>query len=191
MNSATWAPETVVIKYLEVNHTFMAADAVHGAIGRRLKKQTLPTFRSFSTLCASSSKTFEVVEMGVGEFYQINKEKRPVSKKNAGEYIKLTTIVQVTFTKGKSSIIIKTSFKGESTEHDILKKRFVDSGLWLTMPETIQTRRGIPTNKKNGIIGALTDDISEDDKCWWDTLTVNDSSVDLGITREKGEIITG
>ena len=30
-----WGPEDITIKYLESGHTFMAADSVHGVIGKK------------------------------------------------------------------------------------------------------------------------------------------------------------
>ena len=38
-------------------------------------------------------------------------------------------------------------------------------------------------------MGILPKDISPEDKDFWDSLTVNDNSLDLGVTREKGELM--
>ena len=34
-----WSPEVVRIKYLERGHTYMAADGIHGSIGKKIKKK--------------------------------------------------------------------------------------------------------------------------------------------------------
>ena len=185
--NASSSLEWITLKYLEVGHTFMTADAVHGAIGRRIKKRMLPTFYSFKKECAASMKNIEVIEMQLGDFLTIQKQNRISSPKEPA--LRLDSIVQATFKRGESSVWVKTSFLGEETEFKILKKGFLKSNMSKVLPEKINERRGIPATKKNGIMGTLPKDISPEDKDFWDSLTVNDNSVDLGVTREKGELM--
>ena len=96
----------------------------------------------------------------------------------------------MTFRKGTSTILVKNSFLDSAREVEFLKKSVLKNNSWKVLPSVLPTRRGITVAKKNGIIGTLTKDISSGDRDWWSTLSVNNDSCDLGITRDKGEMIT-
>ena len=54
------------------------------------------------------------------------------------------------------------------------------------MPEVKEEPRGIPLAKREGIVKCLRD-VSVATVEWWKNNPTNDSSVDLGVSREKGE----
>ena len=65
----SWGPNIVRLKYLERGHTFMAADSVHGAIGRKMKKKaSIVNFRDFVEICASSQADVNPVIMENSDF---------------------------------------------------------------------------------------------------------------------------
>ena len=140
------SPESITLKYLEAGHTFMAADGVHGAIGRQIKKRLLTTFNSFTIECAASSKTIEVIEMELGDFYDITKGNRASTKYIPA--LKLEGIVQVTFRKGTSTILVKNSFLDSAREVEFLKKSVLKNNSWKVLPSVLPTRRGITVAKK-------------------------------------------
>ena len=53
----------------------------------------------------------------------------------------------------------------------------------------MDTPREIQEMKKNNFTECLTDDITDEQKMWWENLEVNNNSVDLGVTLEKGELL--
>ena len=58
----TLGPETITIKYLEKGHTFMAADAIHGNIGKLFRKtSTVATFDDFVQLCEKANKNIKSI----------------------------------------------------------------------------------------------------------------------------------
>ena len=71
----------------------------------------------------------------------------------------LDDIVEATFRKGESNLFFKKAFSGETAEIQILKTCFIKTELWKSLPATINSRRGIPLSKKEGILGCLTMDL--------------------------------
>ena len=56
----TWGPETVTIKFLEKGHTFMAADAIYGNIGKLFRKTgTVASFDDFLQLCGNGNNNIK------------------------------------------------------------------------------------------------------------------------------------
>ena len=68
--NSDWGPESISVKYLVKGHTFMGADAVHGLIGKKMKRSaTVLTFDDFVLLCQSASKLIQAVELRIQDFY--------------------------------------------------------------------------------------------------------------------------
>ena len=58
----TWGPGTITIKCLEKGHTFMAADAMYGNIGKLFRKtSTVATFDDFVQLCEKANKNIKSI----------------------------------------------------------------------------------------------------------------------------------
>ena len=106
----SWGPNIVRLKYLERGHTFMAADSVHGAIGRKMKKKaSIVNFRDFVEICASSQADVNPVIMENSDFRSFQKH----VKSRDSEKVKmplLHDIVEVEFRKGSSSMFYKEHF---------------------------------------------------------------------------------
>ena len=118
----------------------------------------------------------------------MKKEKR--AKLKDDEHVLLCEIVDVQFRKGSPSLFYKRSFTDvDYTEVDFLKPKFVKSGGWKEFPEMRSEARGIPTLKKEGILACLKGVALEKVK-WWHQIALNNNSVDLGVTREKVELIS-
>ena len=116
----------------------------------------LVTFNSFKIECAASSKTIEVIEMGLGDFHDITKGNRSSTQNLPA--LKLKGIVQVTFREGNSTFLVKSSFLDSSTEVEFLRKN-----LGKVLPSIVPTRRRITRAKKPV---SLTKDISSEDRDW-------------------------
>ena len=70
-----WGPETITIKYPEKGHTYMAADAIHGKIGKLfLKTSTVVTFDDFVQLCEKASNNIKAIVLDLPFIYLISKK---------------------------------------------------------------------------------------------------------------------
>ena len=59
------------MKFLEKGHTFMRADAIHGAIGRKMKKmENIHTYDDFVEVCGSAASRNRPIPLHYGDFYQ-------------------------------------------------------------------------------------------------------------------------
>ena len=71
----TWAPETITIKYLKKGHTFMAAGAIHGNVGKLLRKtSTVATFDDFVQLCEKAQNNIKMIVLDLTFIYPISKK---------------------------------------------------------------------------------------------------------------------
>ena len=95
----TWGPNSITMKYLEKNHTFMAADNVHGSIGKTMTA-IIANFQGFVDLCDKSAMNIKVIPLDITDFYDITKENRARKSHNKTsiDIPKLETMVK--FTKG-------------------------------------------------------------------------------------------
>ena len=106
----TWGPETITIKYLEKGQTFMAADAIHGNIGKLFcKTSTVATFDDFVQLCKKANSNIKTIVLGLPIIYLISKRSSTKVKIPLME-----SIVEVQFKKGSRMLHYKESFLEES-----------------------------------------------------------------------------
>ena len=110
----TWGPETITIGYLEKGHTHMAAEAIHGNIGKLFrKKSTVGTFDDFVQLCEKANNNIKVIVRDLPFIYPISKKARTGSSTK----VKMTlmkSIAEVQFKKGSSMLHYNESFLAES-----------------------------------------------------------------------------
>ena len=98
-------------------------------------------------------------------------------------------IAEIKFRKGSSNVLVKTTLDAEPNEHNFLQKSFTQKEDWAEMPKSKESHWGISEAKKAKIIDALTGDVLIQQRQWWENLPVNNSSADLGVSREKGELL--
>ena len=59
------------MKFLEKGRTFMRADAIHGAIGRKMKKmENIHTYNDFMEVCGLAASRNRPNPLQCGDFYQ-------------------------------------------------------------------------------------------------------------------------
>ena len=98
----TLGPETITIKYLEKGHTFMAADAIHGNIGKLFRKtSTVVTFDDFVQLCEKANNNIKAIVLDLPFIYPISKKARTRSSTKVKMPL-MESIVEVQFKKGSS-----------------------------------------------------------------------------------------
>jgi len=175
-----WGPDSVTIKYLEKGHTFMKADSVHGAIGRKLKQTAeVHTYDDFVALCQEAGKNIKPVCMAVGDFYKFQGAQRQRKVKGATLPL-LAEICEVRFSKGSRRMKYKTAFDGDERESDFLKPSFK-----LQMPSVMERERGLTTTKKTDILKLMGSAPPAKRKFWMD-IPVNDENTDLTEQAECG-----
>ena len=182
-----WGTQSVSLKYLEKGHTFMAADGIHGEIGKQLKKdKNIVNFDDFVKVCRKGSKTCKTIEIDISDFYLFPRGNKCRSSK-VDTMPLLEEVVGVKFIKGSTAMMTKTSFLDESKTVHFLNKKFLNSGALKTFPTPLDRCKGIPSNKKEGIIRVLKG-ISEEKRRFWNDLCVDDGVVDLVNCRENKEV---
>lgn len=170
-------PETVTIKYLEKGHTFMAADSVHGAIGRSMKRhERISDFGDFSKICDTATKSTEVLLMSPSDFYSFSSGCRPRTTRGSQELPTLGGLCEVRFIKGQSAMYYKCSFSEEYKDCLFLRNKFD----LFEYPETLNAPRGIPGKKLEGIVKLLKNSATANSKLkFWNEMQINDNVPDL------------
>ena len=109
-----WGPETITMKYLEKDHTFMPADAIHGNIGKLIRKtSTVATFDDFVQLCEKANNNIKTIVLDLLFIYPISKKTCTRSSTKVKMPL-MESIVEVQFQKGSSMLNYKASFLEES-----------------------------------------------------------------------------
>ena len=107
-------PETITIKYLEKGHTYMAAETIHGNIGKLFRKtSTVVTFDDFVQLCEKANSNIKAIVLDLPFIYPISKKSRTRSS-NKLKMLLMKSIAEVQFKKGSSMLHYKESFLEES-----------------------------------------------------------------------------
>ena len=114
----------------------MAADGVHGTIGKLLKTSVVATFEDFEILCERSQKNIKVIRLELPYIYSVTKENRCRNTKKVTMPM-LKCIVNIKFTKGSTKAFFKSAFT------DFLKSKFVKAVGPRTVPAVIEAKRYI------------------------------------------------
>jgi hypothetical protein len=184
--NAEWGPEEITIKYLERGHTYLKADSIHAAIGKKMKKQSdIFTFPDFVDLCGAASKTIKPVVLEMDDFPLFTAEQRTRKTKTQEVLPMLSSICQVTFKKGARELFYKTDFTQEQeTAIAFLKVKYNHS----VFPGRRVDPRGIPSSKKDGII-KLLNCVPAAKKRFWLDLPTNDNAKDLVTHVERAVVL--
>ena len=136
----TWRPETITIKYQEKSHTFIAADRIHGNIGKLFRKtNTVATFDDFVQLCGKMNNNMKTIVLNLPFIYPISKKERTRSSTKVKMPL-MESIVEVQLKKGNSMLHYKEYFLEESyTTVNFLQPSFLKKVVLKTFP----ARRGI------------------------------------------------
>ncbi|CAK1588934.1 unnamed protein product [Parnassius mnemosyne] len=166
--------KSVTISYLTKGHTHMSADAVHGNIEMKMRRQrNIYDFQDFKDTVMQSRRNIKPIEINCR--YEWPKKKRVARLNEPLKQFNLNSVVQVEFSPGSRNLFYKTRFDEPLQELDFLVKKFNCTEL----PKSLDTPRGIKQNKKEEIINKLVCLMPESRKSFWNNLPVNDSSADL------------
>ena len=128
----------------------MAADSIHGFIGKKMKKQLIYTFDDFVNLCKSSMKKIKTVRLDIPSISQFERGVK-ARVQDTDNPPRLSNIVEIQVRKGSSSMFYKKSFDDDYQESSFLMPRaFLRIGKHKMFPDPKETRRGItPSNRGN------------------------------------------
>ena len=172
--NSPWGPDSISVKYLESGHTFMAADNIHGTIGKKMRQMNeIIDFREL-TQVVSSAKNIEVVQMQLPDFYEFTAANKARTARNITLPI-LADIREVHFVRESRLMYYKVSH--DSTEYegvDFLRAKFnVEQ-----FPKSHNRPRGITGKKKEGIIKLLTH-VDGLKRKFYNDLAINEKAKDL------------
>ena len=120
---------------MEKGHTFMAADAIHGNIGKLFRKtSTVATFDDFFKLCEKANSNIKMIVLDLPFIYSISKKAHTRSSTKVKMPL-MESKVKVQFKTGSSMLHYKESFLGESfTTVNFLQPSFLKKGGLKTFP---------------------------------------------------------
>jgi hypothetical protein len=181
VNSDATQVEKISLKYLEAGHTYLSADSFHSGVERSMSKRPEGKVLDFDdfvdTVQNSNGRRVKVVKMENDQFLQwVDGHSAHIVRKNK-VYIDQMSIVE--FRRGvEDSLFFKTKFDDEEFEsYKFLKKNFQ-----LHIPRSMrQQNRGIPMDRKQGIIKNLVPLLPPNRREFW--INMECSSDDYGDDR--------
>jgi hypothetical protein len=116
INDISIKVENLLINYLEVGHTFMSADSVHGCIGKYIKNcNNIYTFDQFVDEIKKSRKNMTIETLTHENIRSFDK----ISKKNVSKELKMSKVKKIHLKKGSLEVFVK--FSHEESEEFIPK----------------------------------------------------------------------
>jgi hypothetical protein len=116
INDISIKVENLFINYLEVGHTFMSADSVHGCIGKYIKNcDNIYTFDQFVDEIKKSRKNMTIETLTHENIRSFDK----ISKKNVSKELKISKVKKFHLKKGSLEVFVK--FSHEESEEFIPK----------------------------------------------------------------------
>ena len=160
----------------------MAADAIHGNIGKLFRKtSTVATFDDFVQLCEKANNDSLVLDAPY--IYPISNKARTRSSTKVKMPL-IESIVEVPFKKGSSMLHYKESFLEEGyTIANVLHPSFLKKGGLKTFPAPSTERRGITQSKPDNIVNTLKG-VPQSAHSFWNSIYCNNTSPDLCCSRD-------
>lgn len=177
-------PESVKIKYLEKGHTFMRPDAIHGAIGKKLKKSArVHDWNDLECLVQSSTKHIRVITLNYTDMYEF----KDLHSKPAFAS-KLSTLKVIKVKKGSTKLFYKLRHDQPNYEEsEFLLSKYRKADAKDLFPKQLQRPRGINKIKQQEITKRLIRHMSPRKARFWSQLPVCESVPDLVKERDEGE----
>ena len=161
-------PNSISLNYFEPGHTYMKADAVHGHIARKLKRdRQINTFSDLLSSIHDSQQKMQVVPMSISDFREWTSLKAP----NAA-YPKLQTIRAIRVVKGDFVLFYKTDL----ARSKFRESRFIELAILPAMPEQKQKPRGLNAVKHGTIMKQLVPLMPRDKREFWATIPLSDEA---------------
>ena len=162
----------------------MAADTIHGTIGKLFHKtSTVTTFDDLVQLCEKANNNIKAIVLDLPLIYPISKKARTRSTTRVKIPL-MKSIVEVQFKKGSSMLHDKEFFLKESyTTVNFLQPSFLKKGVLKTFPAPRTERRGITQSKRDNIVNTLKG-VPQSAHSFWNSIYCNNTSLDLCCSRD-------
>lgn len=179
INSAEVSFESITLRYLEVGHTFMAADEFHHRVERSLKtKKRVYDFEDFCKAVSDTGSRTIVKKMIIQDFFDFEDCSSTFKLKNSNPRAYLNGIAEANFRRGFHLLFYKNSHgTDEYFELDFLRLKDLKQGI--PAPRQKLTPRGITSERKSAILTKLGPLMPANRRHFWESLPVNDRSADL------------
>lgn len=173
---------SVDIKYFEPGHTYMAADSVHGSIGKALRRQAnIYDFQDYLELITASRGSMEAIVLDHSKQIVFESESK---QRIPGVLLRNIRVVQ--FRRGSFSLYFKECHSDDTFKVADFLKRDIKRALEKHGPEGLlefglkkeSSPRGISAAKKRDLL-KLCRCMPAEKKKFFHDLTVNDEAVDL------------
>ncbi|XP_050509131.1 uncharacterized protein LOC126886301 [Diabrotica virgifera virgifera] len=118
VNSSVIAAESVILKYFQSGHTFMAADSFHHQVEMSLiRMKKVYDFNDFiQAVSNANSSKVNVHSMKIGDFFKFTDYISKHKLKNMNPRVYLKDIVSLKFERGKKILSYKTNFESAYTD---------------------------------------------------------------------------
>jgi len=150
VNSTEISTDEIELEYFEPGLTFMSADNFHHQVEKSLKmKGKVFDFDDFVS-CVENVKNVKVHAMSIEDFSDWKDCSSLYKINHTTPHPYLSDMITVRAVLGKRSLTYKTSFSGPESDLNFITARAMKAGI--EKPEKRQIERGIPQEKKDGIL---------------------------------------
>lgn len=170
VNSEGISAESITLNFFEAGHTFMAADSVHAAVEKQMKKAgKVYDFDDFSKCVANANCI--AIRMEPNDFGDWKNGASQYQLKKREIRVLLSDMRQIQFRRGCRTLFYKENYDTEPfSELDFLKKKHV-----LQSPLNRQEMRGICNLKKLDIINKLVPLMPTNRRNFWYNIPTNNN----------------
>lgn len=181
VNDESTCYHTITLKYFEPGHTYMAADSIHGSIGKAMSgRENIYDFSDFLSVILASRRNMEATVLTHSDQILFRSEAK---QRVTGVSIRNLRAVQ--FRKGTLNMFVKEHHTDDYTEVDFLK-RDIKRGLEIHGPTGLleynltreQQPRGISQRKMRDL-SKFCRSMPQDKKAFYHNLVVRDNAQDL------------
>jgi hypothetical protein len=162
--------ESITLKFFEPGHTFMAADSVHAAIEKQMKKKkNIWDFQEYVNLVANSNVAkIQAIPMTFSDFFNFQDGTSSQNLKPRGRP-KLAAMYMVQFRKYSRQLF----YSNDQDENNFKSFTFLRKQFSLNLPSQKEHPRGISVEKKAKICKNLLNLIPITNIIFWKDLPVN------------------
>ena len=158
----TSVPDARTVNYLEVGHTYMRADSIHGNIAKKiLRKEQLLNFQDLVFLIDPSNRNIQCLQLSLSDFSDWSS--LPDSRLNTP---KLNSIRSGQFRPGHRDLFYKVKFE----EQHYRSSPFIGQDTVPLPPPRRQEPRGINSKKLVAIKDALLPMMPFSKRTFWESL---------------------
>lgn len=147
--------DTITLKYFVSGHAFMAADNVHAAVEREMKKaKNVIDLNHFSECVKRATSNTTVFKPDCRDFLDL--QPHSSARRLERERPKLSELSVIEFRRGSKVLYVKRKFKDDFMEFDYLRKNTKRSGVDLeSVPPLYQRARGVCKTKKDELMKGI------------------------------------